>query len=282
MYEYLGDHPQIFVPTKKELHYFTQTALRRSVGGPGDLGALRATVQTEEEYVAYYAAAGSALAAADVSPSYLYYSEVARSIRSFSPEAKVIALLRDPIERAYSQYLHIRRSQRESLTFEEALDAEPKRTELGYGDMWRYVDTSRYTGKLRDYGAVFGRDHLHVVHAEDLATNAEGTMRSVYDFIGVEPHHLRSTASRNKTGEARSKSVARALAGQGRAKQMLKRVMPERVRGRVMLRLVEANTAEKEPLSAETRARLADIFRSEADELAEFLGQPVPWTWVTP
>lgn len=279
LHEYLGQHPAIFVSKKKELHYFTHRLLSEAAHGPGDEFGLRTVVRDESEYLRWFRGARPDQVSVDVSPSYLYYDQVAPSIHQVRPDAQLIAVVRDPVEKAYSQYLHMRRSQRESLELRDALAAEGDRTRGGWSDLWRYVDSSRYAGHLRAWAEVFGRERLLVLFSEELAREPARTMTLVHNFIGVEPRAIRASRARNAGGLARSRRLASFIEGPNRPKRLARKMLPESVRGRLALRLVEANTGTKPHMDPEMRRELQSRFRSEVTDLADFMGSPPPWSW---
>ena len=180
---YLSQHSDVFTSQQKELHFFSRKCLFASANGPGDENALRDVAMEESEYLGHYVDAHQRIRA-DVSPSYLYYDEIAPDIRSSSPDAQVVVLIRDPVEKAYSQYLHLVRDQREELSFEEALRAEPNRIEAGWSDMWRYVESSHFSKHIQTFLDVFGEDRVLILIREELATDPVAVMQRVWQFWG--------------------------------------------------------------------------------------------------
>ncbi|HZA66279.1 MAG TPA: hypothetical protein VE592_04975, partial [Geminicoccaceae bacterium] len=120
LFHYLKQHPDVFLPAQKELHYFAYDHLSRNSGGPGGARSLDFACATREAYEAHYRAAGSQVAIGEVSPSYFYFDEVSERIETELCAPKIVIILRDPIEKAYSQYMHLVRDNRETLPFFEA------------------------------------------------------------------------------------------------------------------------------------------------------------------
>ena len=100
---------------------------------------------TWDEYLAQFAEAGDQAAIGDVSPSYFAYPELAEAIRDRLGSPRIVLILREPVQKAFSQYSHLVRDGRETLPFWEALQAEPERCAKGYGALWRYVERRRST-----------------------------------------------------------------------------------------------------------------------------------------
>jgi len=121
LYEYLSQHPQVFLTEEKELHFWSNEELAKSVDGPGDALALSEVVESIDDYRAKFSGVTNELAVGDISPSYLYFSEpVIEKLKKYysGNELKIIILLREPSERAYSQYLHQKRLMLETVSFE--------------------------------------------------------------------------------------------------------------------------------------------------------------------
>lgn len=139
----------------------------------------------------------------EASPGYLFHPLAPERVRSTVPDARLIVLLRDPVDRALSHYHHEVALGREPLSFEQALDAEPERTrgeeertarEPGYfSHAWwdhTYIARGRYAEQLERWLAVFPRDRLLVLASEELAADTGGTYGRVLEFLGVPARGL--------------------------------------------------------------------------------------------
>ena len=277
LYDYLGSHPDVFVPAKKELHYYTRDLLKINMNGPGDEYTARIVTESAEAYAEYFRGADGYARAADVSPSYLYWNQVAPVIADDVADPRIIIMLRDPVEKAYSQYLHQYRAQFEPLTFAESIRAEPERIANGWSDMWYYVRSSQYVPQVQGYLSVFGRDRVHFVITEELASEPQRVMREVFTFLGVSTDHVVTDTRRNATGDVRSKRLARLLAQPSRLKRLSHFALPEAARYRIALRLIEANTGAKQPMPEDVRDSLTMKFRDDVAALEEILCRPLPW-----
>ena len=277
LYEYLGQHPDVFVSAKKELHYYTRATLHAHASGPGDSLVLNKIVETEEEYLSHFAKSAHHSRIVEVSPSYLFNHEVAKDIHGDSPDAYIIAILRDPAHRAYSQWRHQRRSLQEDLSFPDALAAEQSRIDAGWSDAWRYVDSSKYAPGISTYIDVFGRERVHVIATEELLTNPEAVMSETFRFIGVDPTLHIKRALRNVGGEARSRVLARQLLRPSAAARIGGALLTQSLRSRLALRLTELNTAPAEPVPAAAIKALRGVFDDDIRELEQLIGRPMPW-----
>lgn len=171
LYQVLKQHPEIFMPEKKELNYF----FHEDEYAKGD-----------DYYQAYFAPAPEAAKAiGEASPGYICHPLAPERIHQLVPEAKLIVTVRNPIERAYSQYWDNRRSLSETYTFEEAIDTALEENyqpgKLGYFSRGTYMQY------IRRYLALFQAEKLLVLPFEDLKANPQAFFRRCFEFLGVAP-----------------------------------------------------------------------------------------------
>jgi Sulfotransferase domain len=164
LYHVLSRHPQIFMPRKKELHLY-----KRRMG----------------QYRRYFRdVPDDCRAVGEATPIYICHPRVPALIRRHMPEAKLILTVRNPVERAYSQYWDQRRHMVEWLEFDEvvriALEDEYRPGHRGYFSRGFYM---RY---LRRYLELFPREQVLLVFFEDLIESPESVYRQVFRFIGVD------------------------------------------------------------------------------------------------
>jgi hypothetical protein len=252
--------------------------LRSRSSGPGDALALSWIVDDQDQYEGYFAKAVDHRRVVEVSPSYLFNHDVSTRIHADSPNAYIIAILRNPAHRAYSQWLHLRRSLQEDLTFTEALEAEGERIKAGWSDVWRYVDSSRYAAGIKAYVDVFGIDRVHVISAEELLDRPREVMRGTFHFLDVDATVPINECHRNVGGEARSRVLARLLLTPNLGTRLGRRMLSQSRRSQIALRLTEFNTVPSEPMSASIRRTLTATFADDVRELEDLLGRRMPWS----
>jgi hypothetical protein len=189
LFNYLAEHPDVLPPVGKEIHYF-------------DLHYGRGLRWYRGRFPFSYRLRSGALTM-DASPYYLFHPLVPERAARLLPEVKLVAVLRNPIERAYSHYQHEVRDGRESLSFPEAIDREAERLageedrlrrEPGYysHNHHRYSYTRRglYLEQLRRWLHHYPRSKLLVLQSEMLFRDPPGASSAVYDFLGLPPHRL--------------------------------------------------------------------------------------------
>jgi len=168
---YLRSHPDVFMPPKKEIHFF-------------DVNFERGT----EWYRRQFDDAENQLAVGEASPSYMYREEAVPRIAGLLARARLIAILRNPVDRAYSHFWMNRARGHEPLDFRAALIAEPER--LASDDPFArigksYLDRGLYLRQLRRVCEHFPRSALHVVLFEDLRSSPTEVYADVCRFLGV-------------------------------------------------------------------------------------------------
>jgi hypothetical protein len=175
LYEGLRLHPEVAVSGVKEPLYFVSPRypLHR--------------VTSAAAYQALFRPGRGVRATGEFSTLYLYDPEAAQRIHDTLPTAKLLAILRHPVERAYSQYVFERLLEQEPCaTFEDALRAEPRRIAEHRSPFLYYREVGRYASQIRRYQALFPADQLLWLLYDDLKTDLAGTFRRIFRFIGVD------------------------------------------------------------------------------------------------
>jgi hypothetical protein len=193
-------------------------------------------------------------------------------------EPKIIVMLRDPVQKAFSQYMHLIRDNRETLDFAAALDAEPRRVGLGYSAMWRYADSSLFCQRTQCFIDEFGRERVKVVLFDDLARDPAHTVAGVFEFLGVDPTaSVQVDSTFNRSGAPRSRWLANLITRPNSLTTLARRLLPLSLTGKVREALQRANTGAKHELDARTRERLRHFFAADTADLERLLHRAVPW-----
>src|SRR5688572_12221195 len=186
LHSYLDQHPDVFMSRRKELQFFPWDNQPPEFRGPGDdIMITRQVITSVEEYRSHFAAAGGYKARGESSPSYLYIPRAAERIRHHIPDAKLIAVLRHPADRAYSNYIMLRREGWEMLPLDQALAAEERRIRDGWGYAWHYLRRGSYGAQLELYLELFRRDQLKIYLYEDLQADVAGLAQDIFRFLEV-------------------------------------------------------------------------------------------------
>jgi sulfotransferase family protein len=241
LYRYLAEHPCVAPAlVSKGVHYF-------STGYGHGRSWYRGHFPTVAYRGLHRALRRTPLVTGEASPYYLFHPLAPERVALELPDVKLIALLRDPVSRAYSQFQHEREGGFEPLgTFEEAVDAEPERlageeerivsdpTYQSFAHQhFTYLSRGRYVEQLRRWWTRVPRERLLVLRAEDMFGDLEGTYARVLEFLGLP--------------------------------------------GRGVQRQTAYNATRSEPMAPATKERLRAIFASSTDELARELGWDPGW-----
>jgi len=178
LYECLSEHPEVFVPRMKEVHYFTR---------PQD-DRLSRLDQGVEWYRSLFPDSGKVCG--ELTPDYMFFPYVAPAIAVLNPKMKIVALLRHPVDRAYSQYW-MRRRYRDSLPFEEAIRETPGLIERGF-----------YHRQLAPYLEIFGADCVRIYIYEEITEAPEQFFADLCRFLGVSPEFV-PRSLRQRVGETK-------------------------------------------------------------------------------
>ena len=203
LYEYLKAHPDVYMPERKEPHFF---------GADLAFTPRHNVIRDLKRYLALYDKWQGEQAIGDPSVWYLYSRTAAQEIYDFAPDAKIIAMLRNPVDMIYSVYHQSRYDGNENLpTFAEALAAEPARrrgeqipaTALLPQGLY-YSEIALFSQQVERYYAVFGRERVHVILFDDLVRDTAQVYRETLAFLGVDPDFTTPLAVVNPNKAVRS------------------------------------------------------------------------------
>jgi hypothetical protein len=237
--EYLAQHPAVLSACVKEVQYFHRHYEKgeRWYRSRFPLAPRARLVRRR---------VGVAPAVGEASPDYLFDPRAPARVHAFDPRMRLIAVLRDPVDRAHSQWRMERRHGRELLSFEEALDREESELERelallvgtsGYRERpfgMSYVARGRYAEQLERWLALFPREQLLVLTSDELLSDPAQTMGRIVRFLGIPEWQAERYRRRSVQGEA--------------------------------------------PMAPETRERLARVLEPHNRRLEELLGRNLPWT----
>lgn len=232
LYEYLKQHPALQSNiTAKEVHFFDEQYDK-------GLAWYRSNFPAKEEGKLYY----------EASPYYLFHPVAPERVAGDLPDAKLIALLRNPIDRAYSSYQHQVRAGRETLSFEEAVEKETERLEgeeakiiadpnyLSYNHRkFSYVARGKYIDQIKNWNRYFKKEQMLILESEAFWQDPDATFDEIFNFLGIDQAPIKAAKKHNT----------------GNYKTSLEPVM---------------------------RAKLAELYRPYNEKLFAFLGKQFNWS----
>jgi hypothetical protein len=268
VWHYLRQHPQIYMSPRKHVRFFSFEVENPEFRGPGIKNPSKPYAITDiRDYHALFDGVEDQIAIGEASHSYLYQPMAAERIRRYARDMRLIAILRNPAERAYSHYMQMKRDGREPLAdFRRALEAEEERVRDNWWPDFHYVRIGLYHSQLQRYVERFDRNQLKVYLYEDLKSDPYGMMRDLFRFLDVDDAHTLETAlNYNASGLPKNKAVHTLLKGLRTAKPVVERVLPERQTKR-LLRLgsnLHNRNLTKSALSPETRRSVTNVYFRE-------------------
>lgn len=176
LYFYLKKIPGVYMSPIKELFYFAPNAVK---------GELWDVIRDKEEYLGYFMDAKGYIAIGEATPIYLWDPEAPKLIHQTIPHARIVMSLRDPIERAYSQYLMRRRYMSRDSSFYDVLIRDYKNAEKVYGRSPLFVELGMYYEQVRRYFDIFGKDQVKVIIFEEFVQDPVKYVNEILTFLGV-------------------------------------------------------------------------------------------------
>lgn len=180
--DYIRKHPDLFIPERKELHYFDNDELSWNRNG-----IVRRW--NESRYHRGFRQAPSHAVLGEATPIYMYWEEAPRRIWEYNPEMKIIVILRNPVDRAYSHWAMEKNRGNEVLSFEEAIEQEQERCREQLPlqhRIYSYVDRGFYSVQIRRLWHLFGKERVLTLRQEKLMDEPNDCLLQVWKHLGVE------------------------------------------------------------------------------------------------
>lgn len=259
LFNALALHPQVYLASSKGLYYFDQHV---------DNG--------DQWYLEHFAGAGDQPARGEISHSYLSSPQAAERIHALNPEMRLLVCLREPVERAFSDYLDLVKNGQHEGTFESAIQRFP-----------RLLDRGRYATHLRPYLEQFGRDRLHVSLFDDLQADAQSYADGVFAFLGVDRLELPASAIKPRMPAGRMRSRTAASTAK-KASRLAVHLGLKRLRSRIkrssLIRqtLYKPYADDRPAVDPGTARELRAQFTAEVAALDGMLPTPVSSRWGYP
>lgn len=252
----LRQHPDLFLSTIKEPKFFLTDGPPPGHGGPGDAETYREHVWRRADYEALFAEAPPGTLTGESTPFYLYDLAAQRRIHATIPDVKLIVTLRDPVERAHSNWTHLWSAGLEPIgDLVRACEAEQRRIADGWGHFWHYVGLGRYGEQLAHLFSLFPREQVLIFRYRDLVDRPVATLDRICAFLGVRQGLLTEVPRENVT--AHPATGARHL-----LLSSLRRRLPAALAGSFE-GLLQHRGAARRPLSWEQRQRLLPYFTDD-------------------
>ena len=279
LYSYLNQHPQIYFSPFKEPRFFALEGLEINYQGPAQIINQKA-INTLEEYQKLFAAVKDEKAVGEASTLYLYSEQAPKKIKQYLPDVKIIAILRNPIDRAYSSYSHLVRDGFETLSFAEALQQEKQRVTQNWSPLWHYQQRGFYYQQLARYYDLFDEAQIRVYLYDDFVKNTPQVVADIFDFLGVDPNFIPDTDKKmNVSGVPKNKVFHQIITKDNPLKSVVKQFLPQSVRQKLYKKIKSSNLEKQSAMSPEIRRQLAEVFEQDIAQLEKLLQRDLS-TWL--
>ena len=284
--ELLGQHPDIFLPAVKEPAYFASQG-DKPLGDRDGFKRQRFAYASRETYETLFEDAGDARYRVDASTDYFALEGCAELIREECGAAKIICILRQPVDRAYSAFAYHRQlGGTRAETFDEALEEEAQ--VMARGDVTLpqpYLGTGHYAEHVSKWQAIFGEDAVKIVLFDDLRADPKDLCDDIFQFLGLAPFEVGLEVNRNPSYGAPvgwRRHVFKAMRGEyaifapmaALVRALVPPALRVNLRSRMNARLAAASpSAKPQKLSSERHAELTRSFHPQIERLSAMIGR---------
>jgi sulfotransferase family protein len=276
----LATHPALYLsPVKEPKYYLTdgRPPPRSGQRGPGDAHSAREWIWRREEYRALFAGAPPGTLRGESTPFYLYDRTAHARLAADVPDLKVIVVVRDPVDRAYSNWAHLRADGLEpEPDFPVAVRLEEERVAAGWAPFWHYRGLGRYGEQLRDLYRQIPREQVFLLRYRQLVDTPQDTLDRVAGFLGVAPGLAHTVPAENVkpfvADTARYRMVSRLI----RAGSAVGATLPPgywRAASRPLTAALHAGRAPRPQLPVEQRREVLAPLLADIDLLEELTGE---------
>ena len=277
LFNYLRQHPQIYMSPVKEPKYFASNEGEKlCLNGPGDMAEhLEATIDLES-YCKLFAGVTDEIAIGECSPSYMYCQGTAERIKNLLPNVKIIAILRHPVERAYSNFLHLVSAGREPLnSFEQGLKAEEQRIKADWEYYWHIKNQGFYYAQLKKYFDLFDKNQIKVYLYEYYQSNPTMFLKDIFTFLDVDSSFMPNISERyNVTKPPKSLALHNFTTQPNSVRSLVKTLLPNKWQKKVEQALNKLNQSNIKPeIDPLVKNKLILEYRQDIIKLQDLIQQ---------
>lgn len=286
LYHYLNEHPQIFMSPEKEPWFFICEN-----GFPEILGNriqkdifVRSRIQKIEDYKKLFKNVKNETAIGEASASYIYVPDAAKKIKSYIPDIKLIAVLRNPADRAYSNFLHCVKTGVEPLRdFEEALQSEETRQKENWGLVFYYKEKGFYYKYLKHYFDLFSENQIKILLYDDFKSDPHKTLKEIYSFLDVSVEFKNNIINQKFNVSPKIglewNLPTQILKSTNPLKMFIKDLIPRKTKDQIISTLLKTNTKQIKSLQPKIREYLLSIYKDDISCLEKLIKKDLTaWT----
>lgn len=286
MYQYLAQHPEVYMSPIKETNFFSREAIdestfTRDYRHDVDVNLKEylesdfrekihiAHVTSDEDYLKLFKKVNSEKAIGEISNSYILYPGVAEKIYAFNPQAKIIMILRNPAERAFSQYvMNLRQGKTLNKSFLHEILEDNKKPVQGWGASHQYLSIGKYYEQVKRYYEVFPKEQIKVFFYDDYKSNPKAVMDELATFLNLNPFTFNTQEKYNEAGMPRF-SKLNYFINQFGVVSFVKKLVPREWRQSFKKAMYTEESIPK--MTKEERKFLIDYYREDILKLEKLL-----------
>ena len=258
IHDILNQNPNISMPIYKETHFFCEKEKYQ---------------KGLDYYFNFFFNNTNTKYIGEIDPEYSYFKSSAQKIFAEFGKIKIIFILRNPLDRAFSQYLMTKRRGLEELTFEEALKSEKLRLKTYFDHThYSYLSRGSYTSQIENYETVFGKDNVKVLFFDDIIKDIRQFVSDFTSFVRIEPCEYKYDIKSKLASIPQSKSLSKIIYKPYKFKKWIGKLIPSKtVKNKIMFFLERKNlkASNKETLTLEIKQKVYEAFFKEDIELLE-------------
>jgi hypothetical protein len=282
----LAAHPGLFMSRVKEPTFFISDGPPPSRGGgPGDVQTYREHIWRRAEYEALFAGAPRGALRGESTPFYLYRTDAQKRIRALIPDAKLIVILRDPVERAHSNWTHLWSAGLDPIgNFVEACAEEDARVAAGWADFWHYTRLGKYGEQLENLFLHFPQEQVFILRYRALIDAPAQTLDDICDFLGVHAGVVGHVPKQNVTAQPQQTLAHMTVSKLLRGAVAASRHLPGSTGAALtqpLERFLQQNAGTRQPLSWEQRQAVLPYFEDDI-RLLERITETYFGDWLQP
>jgi hypothetical protein len=290
LYDFLEHHPEVYMSPIKEPHHFSKDIIKENFSDEYKHYLKTRNVNLEEylktdfsrkiwewytedfnQYLQLFKKVNNEIAIGEISNGYLFSSVAAKEIKAQYPDAKIIMILRNPIERAYSHYLANVRDGRTTLNFKEELIADSKKERKGWCISHCYIEMGLYYDQVKRFTEEFEKDQIRIYLNDDLKKNAEALAKDLFTFLGVNTkvdidYHKKQNEARLPKSAGFMKFIT-----QTGLKRSIFRSMPKSIQEKIKPLFFKDGKIPK--MSMEDRKWLSEQFSEDIHKTQKLIGR---------
>lgn len=276
LYHYLSNHPQVYMstPNKEPKYFIWKKFVNLKTDNPiHDEFIQNSTICNQDEYLNLFHQAGEAKAIGEGSVMYLYYYQMAiQNIKKELGDIKIIIMLRNPVERAYSAYTHLVRDHSEFNSFDKALAIEEDRITQNYAPLYHYRKVGLYYEQVKAYMENFS--NVKVIIFDDFIKSTEKNMKEIYDFLEIDSDFIPNNYKKiyNKSGIPNNKWLHSIITKPNLIKDGLKIIIPNKMIKKVIENVKDRNL-KRVKMSKATEKELLNYYESDVIKLQALINQ---------